>query len=327
MNNQRGFIQIPILLLIVFGTLVATGGGYYAIKHKSQVVQQNSAIKEENKTATTSNDVATTSGLSFASKMRQVISPKKSEYKSSNLDFRPTALNEKESEPKEDILAIKGKLLEQLTVDSKDFTTLLENLKQDIEQWIKLSEDAADSRAQSLDSLSRGMTIQELQELKQLVDNDANHYRQDKENARSDYSKFYNLVEGRFTTQIQKTNSIKNELFNGEIPSDELLNRVKKLLSENDYEKTTLLSYAPKFNDSFYKTEVSKSDGFLGLIQSIDKVLASYGSAFSVSQKLLEIEQEAQARTLPKTEIHCWADTQYSGGIVNGTSQTSIRCE
>ncbi len=76
---SRGFIQIPFLLLIVFGALVTTGGGYYAIKHTPQSIQQRTIVEEENKTATTSADVATTTELSFASKITQTTNSPKSQ--------------------------------------------------------------------------------------------------------------------------------------------------------------------------------------------------------------------------------------------------------
>lgn len=58
MNNQRGFIQIPLLLFIVFGALVATGGSYYAVKHTPQIAKQNAIVEEKSKTATTSAEVS-----------------------------------------------------------------------------------------------------------------------------------------------------------------------------------------------------------------------------------------------------------------------------
>lgn len=59
MNNQRGFIQIPLLLLIVFGALIATGGGYYAVKHTPQPFKQNVVVEEKSKIAATSAETAT----------------------------------------------------------------------------------------------------------------------------------------------------------------------------------------------------------------------------------------------------------------------------
>ena len=91
-NNQLGFIQIPLLLIIILGTLVVTGSGYYTTKHKPQIIQQNTIIKEENKTATTSIGVATTSGLSFASKIRQATSSKGLGYKPLDLSDYSVAI-------------------------------------------------------------------------------------------------------------------------------------------------------------------------------------------------------------------------------------------
>jgi len=56
-KREQGFIQIPVLIYILFGTLVATGGGYYAVKHKSETPIKQNIIKSEDKIATTSESV------------------------------------------------------------------------------------------------------------------------------------------------------------------------------------------------------------------------------------------------------------------------------
>ena len=366
MNNQRGFIQIPLLLLIVFVALMATGGGYYAIKHTPQSAKQNAIIEEKNKTATTSAEVATnatstqpstnnpfsdafnntskdetpSSDNPFLNALKQNNAskqPKESERKPLDLPDRSTSVTnnieqsakiepviQEENEPKLDILAIMGKLLEQLGADTEDLSALLENVQYGREQWIKLAEDTADSRSRSLDTLADGITIQNI---KQFIVDTAGHYRQDRESARSTYSGFYKPLEDAIVAQTQKTTAIKDELWNGGLPSDDLQNRAKELLLENNDQKTRFLNLTQKFNDGNYSLENKKSDIFIEILNNIRTLLSSYATVLSVNQQLLEIEQEARTRTLPKTEIRCWATTQYSGGIVNGTSQTSIRCE
>ncbi len=132
-NNQHGFIQIPILFLIVFGALVATGSGYYAAKYKPQAVQQNTIVKEENKVATTSADVATTSELSFASKIRQVTPPKGLGYKPLNLSDYPAVPDEDEDKNKEHFqeFETRGKrLLVLLEQDESNFKLLTDTVAQ-----------------------------------------------------------------------------------------------------------------------------------------------------------------------------------------------------
>lgn len=56
-STKQGFIQIPILIYILFGTLVATGGGYYVAKHKTETPINQSAVEKEDKIATTSESI------------------------------------------------------------------------------------------------------------------------------------------------------------------------------------------------------------------------------------------------------------------------------
>lgn len=53
-REQLGFIQIPILLLVLFGALGAAGGGYYVTKQSTPHIQQGTVVNEENDIATTS---------------------------------------------------------------------------------------------------------------------------------------------------------------------------------------------------------------------------------------------------------------------------------
>jgi len=54
---QKGFIQIPVLIMILIGTAVVGGGGYYAVKEISKA-EPVEVVQEENETLA-ANDVAT----------------------------------------------------------------------------------------------------------------------------------------------------------------------------------------------------------------------------------------------------------------------------
>ncbi len=316
---EQGFIQIPILLLIVFGALAATGGGYYAVKHTPQFAKQDAVVEEKNETAMTSTETSTSTvpQLDNTSKRK-----KGNEQKPPNLsDYSASVPDEKENEPKEDILAIKSKLLEQLATDAKDFTTLLKNVRDDRERWINLAESHAGTRYQSLNVFGTNTTFLDI---KQFVLDTANHYRQDKENARLTYIQLYKPLEETISFQIGKTRAIDDGVW-GKIETDQLRGYV--LLSENRTQMDSFLVLAMKANAGARDLEDTKSDYYEKDFGYIRALLSVYGTSISISQRLLEIEQEARTRTLPKTEIRCWTTTQYSGGIVNGTSQTSIRCE
>ncbi len=332
-KTTRGFIQIPFLLLIVFGALVTTGGGYYAIKHTPQSIQQRTIVDEENKTATTSEP-------SFASKIRQVIplAPETVQQKPQGitwdepqgLRYKPieppevqTTTNEKESEL-EGYAFIKDEHIERLGADIKDLSSLLENIRYDKGRWISLAEAHAETRYQSLNTLGANSTF--FPEISQFAIERAEYYRQDKENVRTVYTQLYKPLEEAISFQLGNTRAINDEVFK-KIPTGELQQKTRDFLLENKNQIDSFLDVAMKANAMAQDLEETKSDYFKQDLRNIDTLLSMRELVISTNQKLLEIEREARARTLPRTEIHCWATTQYSGGIVNRTSQTSIRCE
>jgi len=68
-NTQKGFIQIPILIAIIFGVIVVSGAGYVGVKQ-----YQKNKVEKQQQEATTQNEQATsTAELSEVEKLRQEV--------------------------------------------------------------------------------------------------------------------------------------------------------------------------------------------------------------------------------------------------------------
>ena len=133
MNNQRGFIQIPLLILIIFGALTAIGGGYYAIKHTPQFAKQNAIIEEKNKTATTSAEVATNA----TSTQSSTNNPFLDAFNNTSKDETPSSDNPFLNALKQNNASKQPKEPERKPLDLPDRSTPVTN---DIEQPAKIEE-------------------------------------------------------------------------------------------------------------------------------------------------------------------------------------------
>lgn len=315
-HYSRGFIQIPILFLIVFGVLVATGGGYYATTYKPRDAQQNTIVREENKTATTS-------GLSFASKIRQVtpLAPETVQQKPQGLGYKPIEPSEVQATPKEteqNFSALKAEILGYLEVDIKDLSALRENVAGDKERWATLSENVASQRAKSLDTLASGISNPDI---RAFVEDTADHYWEDKAQARARLTDFYKVLQVAITERLGQTTNMRDEIAKGLAPEG-----FEKLLLGNESEILRLLNFGMKFNDTAYNMEMRRSDGYSDDLGRISTLISAYGVVVSTSQQLTQLEAEARKASIPKTEFRCRATTDYSGGI-NGSSETTVLCE
>ena len=111
MKNQKGFIQIPILIAIIVGVFVVGGAGYVGIKQ----YQKNKVEKPQQETFAQNDQATSTTELSEVEKLRQEVEELKkqqSEIKSlpkSNVESKkiptqtilPTPTKTSNSEPKE----------------------------------------------------------------------------------------------------------------------------------------------------------------------------------------------------------------------------------
>lgn len=305
-KTTRGFIQIPFLLLIIFGAMAVSAGGYYVVQQSTpaQKEVQKDTLSTEKQSATT-----TPSGVSISTATSQVRENQK-------------GLGYKAIVPKEDILALKGELLAKLSDDANDFTTLLDSVRKNKEGWTKITEDAADQRVRSLDTLASGISNAGI---KQFVVATANYYRDDKAGAEEIYNDLYRLFENAIVAQISTTTALKNEVWDT-LPSQDLQDRAEKLLTDNNDQKTRFLTLAQKANDVAYSVETKKSDYYLQGLDGIRTLISSYATVASVNQQLLQIEQQAQQATTPKQPLQCWTTTETQGSIFSGKYTTNIQC-
>lgn len=149
-RTQHGFIQIPILLVVLFSTLVGTigGGGYYVIEHKLQSTKQN--VAEKDKPATTTEDVATSTPLnhSFDDKIKNVSQSAKS-TQGQGIDFKPLKT------PKLPSVVLNGKeRFQEFETRGKQLLTLIE---QDEKNFKLLTDTIAQHKKQSADHATQIM--------------------------------------------------------------------------------------------------------------------------------------------------------------------------
>ena len=79
MKNQRGFIQIPILIAIIVGVLVVGGAGYVGVKQ----YQSHQLKNPYNEVARENNQSTSTPELSEVEKLRQEVEQLKNQRLSS----------------------------------------------------------------------------------------------------------------------------------------------------------------------------------------------------------------------------------------------------
>src|SRR3989338_6838358 len=69
MKNQKGFIQIPLLIAIIAGVLVLGGGGYFGVKqyqnYQAEKVEERRLAQETDKIRQGKEDQGSVSGLNL----------------------------------------------------------------------------------------------------------------------------------------------------------------------------------------------------------------------------------------------------------------------
>lgn len=196
---------------------------------------------------------------------------------------------------------------------------ILAEAKASEKRFADYAENSSSQRAQSLEALASNVSNANT---KQFILNTANFHREYNANARSDYHKLYSPLLDAIDLWLEKILVTRGDV-NQAIPPDDLDKTLAKDISEQE-RFISLIAYA---NKVAYDRETAHAEGFTQDLKYVRSLLLLDETLASVNLRLGEIEQSAISAKTPSTEIRCFATTQYSGGLVNGRSETSVRCE
>ena len=317
MKSIKGFIQVPVVVLMAVGILAILGTSYYFVgakNSKQEEINKKTALstvplnRAEVSTSGAVQEIKSGEGIIKEQGTQKIIAPTKQE--STN--------TKKADDLVKEVMSDMDKL-SQLDQQIEDFGTLLRAIRTTKNNYISYAKSSAQARADLLNDFAD--TASDIG-IKNFALSDANKFTKYIQSAQTDYNTLYEPLETEVKKQYEMTSEIKGIIDQGTTPAN-----LSKVLSMGNEEINRFLGLVIKFNTAAQKFEQQKADSFSQSLKYIDSLVATKSIFLSVSQQLLQIEQQSQQIPAPQKATQCWSTTQYSGGIVNGTAQTSVRCE
>ncbi len=142
---------------------------------------------------------------------------------------------------------------------------------------------------------------------------------------------FWDDLKSSLQTVLHKTKNdsvyVKTEIDN----LYKLQNLIKKSLNSNTISGATINGWVNDLNtiNSRIADKVKESNNYYNL--SVDRAFSNVSISIDIRNEFNSIiskaEEDYKKWKKQNTPIRCWSDTKYSGGLINGKSETSIRCE
>ena len=186
-------------------------------------------------------------------------------------------------------------------------------------RYADYAEASAGIRTQSLETLSSGV---ENPNTKQFIVGIAESERKNAVGVRASYHKLYSPIYEAIVLWNDKILMARGDVNQGVPPSN-----LSEILTKDNFEQERFILLIQHANKIVYDLELKKTEGSTKDLGYIRNLLLLEETTASVNLQLGAIEQKSNSAKIPSTEIHCWATTQYSGSLLNGKSETSIRCE
>ena len=186
-------------------------------------------------------------------------------------------------------------------------------------RYADYAETSTNQRVVSLEALSNNVGNPNT---KQFIVSIVESGRKNAVGLRENYHELYFPIYEAINLWDNKISIARGDVNQGVPPSN-----LSEILTKDNYEQGRFISLIQFANKIVHDLELKKADNFTRDLNSIRNLLLIDETSASVNLQLGAIEQRANNASVPSTEIHCWATTQYSGSLLNGKSDTSIRCE
>jgi hypothetical protein len=349
--KRPGFVPIILLAVIALGAIGA--GTYHFVRQnhdsekKKQIAPQQEVYKPVNaqaeqadqaNTENPTDDIEPLSQMDLARKVlglpygtqqissdnKEVSAPSTNPTKTA-LALKPSATtDEVETKPVVESQPVQTpdnstQILSLLKEDEQSLSALLDSLKNNKASWIDFSENADQTRYDSLVGLA---TMVSDQNLKAQILKDAGTYKEYQSEDADRYEELFQPTIDAVRERLNGTVTVEKQITTNGVSRDSadfFLGNIKLI---DQY-----LDTAKKVNAAASDVETTKSGIYKDLLGYINKVLSVTAFASSAQQELANIEWEAAHATTAPKQIRCWEFTQDQDGVFSGKSTTTIRCE
>lgn len=316
MRSRKGFIQVPIVVLLSVGIIAILATSYYFVRAKNdkqaeadRVITLNTNVVEH-KDAVIQNEPEKVEAEKVVVKVQEVQKVNAPAQQSSSNTQKSNDLAK---------TVISDIAQSQLDDQISSLNTLLGAIRTTKKNYIAYAKSSAQIRADLLNDFANTVSDSGI---KSFARSRATEFANHGQNAQSDYDKLYEPLETEISNNLGMVSDIREVIKQGNSPAN-----LPKLVSIGNEDMDRFLGLATKINSISQDKEQREADSLSQSLKYLDSLIAGSNIAASTGQQLLQIEQQVQQAPAPKKAIQCWSTTKYSGGIINGTSQTSIRCE